>query len=245
MRRRTGTTQGTRASRPKSSRHTPNRIVRDGWNRLSELYRPPGANLDYFGHTGRQYREWLRPLIKQLKPGTAVLDLGCGSGEPASRGLAKHFAVTGVDVSDVMVRRARTAVPTGRFIRSDMTRVRFKEETFGAIVALYSIIHVPLARQRPLFERIHSWLVPGGLLLAVVGHDAWEGTERGWLSSDVAMFWSHADAATYRRWLHEIGFIIVRQEFIPEGDSGHELFLARKRPSSDSARGRSGFARPG
>lgn len=44
------------------------------------------------------------------------------------------------------------------------------------------------------------------------------------------MFWSHADAATYRTWLGGTGFTVDRQEFVPEGDGGHELFLPRARP---------------
>jgi SAM-dependent methyltransferase len=213
---------------PNSMAH-PELVVRAGWNRLSEIYRPTGAGSGPFHRSTRQYREWLRPLIKELDPGTPVLDLGCGTGEPASRELSKHFEVTGVDISDVMIKRARNAVPNGRFVRADMTGVRFKPKSFGAVVSLYAIIHVPLAKQKALFRRIHSWLTPHGLLLAVVGHKAWEGTEDGWLGSDVTMFWSHADAVTYRRWLREIGFLVLHEEFIREGRSGHELFLARKR----------------
>jgi len=218
-----------RISRVRDSPTSTERVVRRGWNRLSEVYRPPGTKSDCFRHTDGQYREWLRPIVKTLRPGCPVLDLGCGTGAPASQELAKRFEVTGVDLSDVMIRRAREGVPEGRFIRADMTKVRFPRESFGAVVSLYSIIHVPLAKQKPLLARIHSWLAPRGLFLAILGHHAWEGTERGWLGVDAPMFWSHADAATYRRWLRELGFVVVRQEFIPEGDGGHELFLARKR----------------
>jgi SAM-dependent methyltransferase len=207
----------------------PETIVRKGWNRLSTIYRPPGAGSDRLLHSDDQYRKWLEPIVESLEPGTLVLDLGCGTGEPASRELAKCFDVTGVDLSEVMIRRARGAVPSGRFIRADMTKINFPPGSYGAVVSLYAIIHVPLAKQRPLMTRIHSWLAPRGLFLAVLGHEAWEGTGQGWLGVDVPMFWSHADAATYRRCLRETGFTLDRQEFVPEGDGGHELFLARKR----------------
>jgi hypothetical protein len=45
------------------------------------------------------------------------------------------------------------------------------------------------------------------------------------------MWWSHADAATYRSWISDAGMSVEREEFVPEGDSGHALFLAR-RPES-------------
>ncbi len=39
------------------------------------------------------------------------------------------------------------------------------------------------------------------------------------------MYWSQADAATHAQWL-DAGFAIARQNFVPEGDAGHELFVA-------------------
>jgi len=42
------------------------------------------------------------------------------------------------------------------------------------------------------------------------------------------MWWSHPDADTYRAWLREADFVIERDEFVPEGTSGHQLVVARK-----------------
>ena len=42
------------------------------------------------------------------------------------------------------------------------------------------------------------------------------------------MWWSHADVATYRQWLTQVGFVMLREEFVPEGDGGHILFWARR-----------------
>ena len=42
------------------------------------------------------------------------------------------------------------------------------------------------------------------------------------------MYWSHADQATYLAWLDDAGFDALWIRFIPEGDGGHTLLLARK-----------------
>lgn len=204
-------------------------VVRKSWNALSRIYRPPGRVADCFGHDEREYLEWLSRLSGSLSPGSKVLDLGCGTGVPAARFLSEKFQVTGVDLSDTMIRRARRLVPKGTFIRGDMTEVNLPEREYAAIIALYSIIHVPLTAQRKLFGRIHGWLSPRGRFLAVLGHAACEGWERGWLGSDVPMYWIHADAGTYRGWLSSAGFDVIEQRFVPEGGGGHELFLARAR----------------
>lgn len=62
-----------------------------------------------------------------------------------------------------------------------------------------------------------------------LGSVAWTGTERDWLGVEGAtMYWSHADAQTYRRWLGEVGLEVVGDEFVPEGTGGHHLFNARR-----------------
>jgi hypothetical protein len=42
------------------------------------------------------------------------------------------------------------------------------------------------------------------------------------------MWWSHTDAATYRRWITEAGLQIESERLVPEGDSGHQQFWARR-----------------
>lgn len=160
-----------------------------------------------------------------------VLDLGCGCGVPVARSLAASgYQVTGVDISEVQIDRARHLVPAGTFLRADATQVGFAAESFDAIVCLYALIHMPLSAQPRLLQRAASWLRPAGWLLAVAGHSAWTGTEDNWLDGRTPMWWSHADAGTYRRWLEQAGLAITAEAFVPEEDGGHALFWAR-RPS--------------
>ncbi|MDE1819370.1 MAG: class I SAM-dependent methyltransferase [Euryarchaeota archaeon] len=219
-------------------------LVREGWNQRSWTYRPSVRGGDGTGHVRREYREWLTPILRSLAPGSAVLDLGCGSGIPTSQLLSRKFRVTGVDISDVQVERARQLVPTATFLREDMSEVRFPAASFGAVVSLYSIIHVPLAEQRPLFRRIRRWLAPGGWFLSVLGSSRWRGLERGWLGSESWMYWDHEAADTYRRWLESDGFTVLEHRFVPEGDGGHEMFLARKRSGPVRATPRSSGSAP-
>jgi 2-polyprenyl-3-methyl-5-hydroxy-6-metoxy-1,4-benzoquinol methylase len=197
-------------------------IVRCGYDALSTRYRADDAGAG-------QYGPWIAELLATLSRESRVLDLGCGCGVPVSRDLsARGHVVTGVDVSDVQIERARRLVPGGTFIRADATRLQLPPESYDAVVALYSIIHIPLTAQPLLLRAIAGWLVPDGLLVLSAGWRAWTGAQSDWLGGDTPMWWSHADAATYRRWLTEAGFQVLREEFVPEGDSGHSLFWARR-----------------
>lgn len=206
----------------------PKEIVRRGWNRVSTIYRPNDVATDVFGHSFSDHEEWLRPFLRSIPRGAEVLDLGCGCGVPDARLLAERFRVTGIDISDVQVERAERSVPRARFLRADMTRVRFRAGTFGGVLCLYALIHVPIDEQRPLLARIYRWLEPGGLLLITTGETAYTGVEENWLGSNAKMYWSHADAATYAEWLRGAGFDILDRLFVPEAGGGHALFLAQR-----------------
>ncbi|HEU4370726.1 MAG TPA: class I SAM-dependent methyltransferase [Methylomirabilota bacterium] len=201
----------------------PKQLVRVGWDRLSYAYRAEAG-----GACGHDYTPWVDKLCDGLGPSSHILDLGCGCGIPVARLLASRGEVTGVDISPVQVDRARALVPGGRFICADMCSVEFPAGAFDAVVSFYSIIHVPIEEQEALFRRIASWLKPGGFFMGTLGSAAWTGTERDWLGVEGAtMYWSHADAQTYRRWLGEAGFEVHVDEFVPEGDGGHHLFYAK------------------
>jgi|SRR5271165_82651 len=197
-------------------------LVRSGYNALSHYYRSDDD-------TAREYDRWLADLRDRLPGHGHVLDIGCGCGIPVARHLtAAGHQVTGVDVSDVQVERARRLVPGATFIRADATEMDFPPSSFNAVICLYALIHMPLDRQPRLLHEIARWLRPGGWLLATTGQDAWTGTQDNWLGGPATMWWSHAGAITYRSWIHQTGLEITDQQFVPEGDSGHALFWARQ-----------------
>jgi SAM-dependent methyltransferase len=208
----------------------PKVLVREGWNRVSTIYRPPKSRSDAFDHTNADYREWLEPFFRLLRPGAEVLDLGCGCGNPAARMLSERFRVTGVDISDVQIERARSLLPGARFLRADMTQVSFARGAFGGVACLYALIHVPIDEQPPLIAKVYRWLEPGGLFLVTTGATAWTGVEEGWLGSNAKMYWSHADARTYQTWFGERGFRVLRRTAVAEKGAHHVLFLLQKPP---------------
>jgi len=196
-------------------------VVRAGYDALGTRYRE--AYSDY-GH----YHEWLDELVPLLPPSGRILDLGCGDGVPVSKRLSATYQVVGVDLSPTQVHLAQSNVPDATFLCGDMTSLDFEPESFAAVVAFYSIIHVPLIEQQSMLEKIKVWLKPGGYFMATLGNRAWTGIEHDWLQRGVTMYWSHADDETYIGWLGKAGLEVAWSRFIPEGKSGHSLILARK-----------------
>lgn len=206
------------------------RIVREGYDRLSQAYR-----LDDTPDSYQDYAAWVRILSERLPAGSPVLDIGCGCGLPATKLLAERFDVTGVDISPVQIDRARQLVPGARFVCEDISSLTLAAGSFAAVVSFYAIIHMPLAEHPELFRRIAGWLRPSGYLLAIVGYERWVGTDEAYLGVPGGrMCWSHADEATNLEWIREAGLHVHWARFIPEDASGHTLVLAQKPPVGEA-----------
>ncbi len=190
---------------------------------MSRAYRE-----DDYAYAGSGYECALELVLGELSREDRVLDLGCGCGIPATQVLSQRCRIVGVDLSDVQLRRAQQLIARADLVQADMSRLQFKGSSFAGVVALWSIIHVPLEDQRGLLSRINAWLKPGGFLLATVGFQRWVGSEDDWCGVPGArMYWSHEDRETNRVWIEEAGFAIEEERFIPEGAGGATLILAR------------------
>lgn len=166
-------------------------------------------------------------LIDQLDPGAKLLELGCGSGNITTKRLAEHFDVTGVDLSAEQIALAKQHVPQASFIHADMTSLDFPADSFDAVAAFYSLIHIPRLEQAALFSRIKAWLKPGGLFLATLGwYDMEAEFADDWLG--VQMYWSSYDAETNQNLLKDLGFTLLsaqKETDIEDGDRVSFLWI--------------------
>ncbi len=176
----------------------PKRIVAEGYEAVAERY----ARLE---EEEWPRLRWLRVLLDRLPPGSAVLDLGCGNALPAGAEiLARGHALVGVDVSARQIELARLNVPSARFLQDDMASIDFPDGTIDAVVALYSIGHVPREHHPALLRRIRGWLRPSGLLLLSEEDADQPGVMGDWLGAP--MFFSGHGAAALRRLVEDAGF---------------------------------------
>jgi 2-polyprenyl-3-methyl-5-hydroxy-6-metoxy-1,4-benzoquinol methylase len=85
---------------------------------------------------------WLDRFRGLLADGAAVLDIGCGSGEPIARYLREQgCAVTGVDSSPSMIVMCRGHFPDGDWRVADM-RTLSLGRAFGGLLAWDSFFHL-------------------------------------------------------------------------------------------------------
>src|SRR3954469_5024303 len=137
-------------------------LVSDGYDRIAEIYErwgDPATNIK-----GR----YIDVLRRHVTPGSSVLDLGCGTGAQVTQLLASEYGVVGVDISRRSIELARSRIVDAAFVVGDIGSIAFAEQSFDAVVAFFSLIHVPRELHGDLLSAIKSWLRPGGWLICTM-----------------------------------------------------------------------------
>jgi SAM-dependent methyltransferase len=203
------------------------RIVAEGYDRIGGAYRA------WSDAGGSGVRRWfLSETLARIPPGSDVLELGCGPGVDAVA-LAEGRRYTGVDLSPVMLSLARKRLPSGAFLRHDLTSVEMREDSFYAVVALYVFGHVPAAEHVPTFSRVFRWLRPGGVFCSSFpSGDDGDAIQEDWLG--VPMFFGGMGRDATEAALREIGFRLeiseIKEEVEKDGATVAFLWVIARKP---------------
>ena len=150
---------------------------KDYWEQHWQTRTGDGQGADHADAAASAYQHRVNPYltheIRGLAPGTA-LDAGCGAGTEAVWLAANGWHVTAADISATALAQARTRAETTH--PAEVTqRVQWVEadleiwdpgRTFDLVTTHYAHPTMP---QLDFYERIASWVAPGGTLL-IVGH---------------------------------------------------------------------------
>ncbi|MGZ0150044.1 class I SAM-dependent DNA methyltransferase [Kribbella sp. WER1] len=106
-------------------------------------------------------------LVGKLVAGSGrpVLDVGCGPGRTTGLLAGRGLPVVGVDLSPGMIEVARRDHPGIDFRVGSMTALEIADSSVAAVVAWWSIIHLPRDVVPQAFAEFERVLTPGGFLL--------------------------------------------------------------------------------
>lgn len=209
-----------------SREQNPIDIVSSGYDSIGKRYSEWGRT---FRDDARQ--RYTQVLLDHATRGMRLLDLGCGNGEPTTKLLSERYRVTGVDISPVQIAHAARSNPRGQFICADIAAIHFPPESFDAICAFYSIIHVPRDEHAALFQRIARWLRPNGLFVGcLTAIDTPADYSDDWLG--VPMYWSGFASEANRHLVRDAGLTIhsaIEETVNEDGDDVTFLWVIAAR----------------
>ena len=123
------------------------------------------ATLEFANTYYLAYRD-LPAIISENVVGTKALDFGCGTGR-STRFLRKlGFNVTGVDVSEDMLRIARSLDPSGDYhlVPGDNLD-EFEAGAFDLVLSAFTFDNIPGATKTRIFRDLGKLLTPTGTLV--------------------------------------------------------------------------------
>ena len=114
------------------------------------------------------YRDLPR-ILAQHVTGTRALDFGCGTGRSTRLLQRLGFAVTGIDISQDMLRIARATDPSGdyRVVPQDNLS-EFSEGTFDLVLSAFTFDNIPGEAKTRIFRDLAKLLKPNGTLVSIV-----------------------------------------------------------------------------
>lgn len=147
--------------------------------------------------------------------GKAILDIGCGAGGIDVALISNHGAgyVTGIDVEDTVLTRAREVISdAGLSDRIGCLKVvpgplPFPPSTFDIVFSKDSIVHIP--DKHALMREVFRVLRPGGWFIAsdwLIGHDGAPSAEMAAYIAAEGLDFGMASPGRYREAIVEAGF---------------------------------------
>jgi SAM-dependent methyltransferase len=149
-------------------------------------------------------------LVHEHGTGTAVGDIGCGTGRLAPYLSSRGLAPRGVDLSSEMIRVARRDQPGYPFEQADVRALPFDDASLDGVVAWYSLMYLAPDDRAIAFDELARVVKPGGYLATAfkVGDDT---LRRGGLTLDLGIgfdiYWLSHDEM--ERCLAAAGFHLV------------------------------------
>ena len=129
--------------------------------------------MDYYQKCFEEYHErtfhvnpesFLMPLVKKLKPGARILDIGCGSGRDLLWMKQRGFQVIGFERSPGLADLVRKN--TGcEIIQGDFESYDFSQFQADALVLIGAMVHVPHEKLSDVLGKVLKAVRPDGHLL--------------------------------------------------------------------------------
>jgi ubiquinone/menaquinone biosynthesis C-methylase UbiE len=193
-------------------------MVEKGYDQIAEDY--------YSNRDINKFNSELESFSKLLPKNAHVLDVGCGAGIPTAKFLSeKGIKVTGIDISETMIKLARQNVPHAEFFKMDANKLQFPENSFDGIISVYTLFHIPRKNHLDIFKQFYEVLKPNGILMMNSGVSGSEGVSHFF---GVPMFWSNYSPKETLELVQKAGFSILFEGVLQRGGEYQYWIFGKK-----------------
>lgn len=140
--------------------------------------------VDFIKHTiNVDFEQNQQRFLGKLKPGSQILDFGCGSGRDTKYFLNKGFFVEAVDGSKELCSRAaaHTGIPVKQMLFSELA----EQQKYDGIWACSSILHLSWEELAAVLHRMSDALKDKGIVYASFKYGSYSGVRNGRYFTDM------------------------------------------------------------
>ncbi|MEM9242836.1 MAG: class I SAM-dependent methyltransferase [Pseudomonadota bacterium] len=170
-------------------------------------------------------RPYLDMIKNTIPSGSAILDVGCGTGEPIAKFfIDSAYEVVGIDASEKMIALCKKRFPMARWLVADMRKLKLQQK-FNLVIAWHSFFHLPHKDQHHTLKLLVSYLKPQGLLVFT------SGTEHSEVCSDNGgynLYHASLSSAAYKNILRESDCKLILHNVEDPNCGDATVWIARK-----------------
>ncbi len=160
----------------------------------------------------RDFSQVWNSFEKGLKTtgGKKILDLGCGPGRDAKHFTEQGYEVTGIDASEGQIKIAREYCPAANFVKGDMRKLPFPDNSFDGVFSCASILHMEKSQLPLVLNEIKRVLKDNGVVFIKTKEADKEPTLKPSRSiPEKNIFWVYYTEQELRNILEDHGFEII------------------------------------
>jgi ubiquinone/menaquinone biosynthesis C-methylase UbiE len=164
--------------------------------------------------------------------GGPVADVGCGPGQVTAHLHKLGVNAFGIDLSPAMIDLARRDHPDLRFEVGSMTDLPIADASICALLAFWSLIHIPDGAIPAVLGQFRRVLRPGGpLLLGFHVGDESRLKTQGYGGHSMKVYIHRRQPDQVASWLHDAGFTVKAQMLLDLDQSvPGAVLLAHRQP---------------
>ncbi|MEV1000656.1 class I SAM-dependent methyltransferase [Nonomuraea sp. NPDC050202] len=168
--------------------------------------------------------------------GGPVADVGCGPGHVTAHLHELGLDAFGIDLSPAMIDVARRDHPRLRFEVGSMTELDLPDASVAAVLAFWSLIHVPDDEIPAVLGHFRRVLRPGGTLLVGfhAGDDESSLKTQGYGGHPMRVHVHRRRPDRMAAWLRDAGFAVEAQLLIDPGERVPGAILFARSPGGSA-----------
>ena len=165
------------------------KIVKETYNEIAESFDP----MLEVSNSSASEVAFMDSFLTRLKPGSTVIDLGCGAGKHGRYCAKRGHLVTGYDISEEMIKRAiehNDLCKMEFLLVADMCDIK-TDQMFDGVIAMYSLIHLTKEQTIRTFMNLSNNLRKGAQIVLCVNIGDEEGYFPEVLKMDMLQYFKY------------------------------------------------------